>query len=141
LDQPTHKGICPLCREAIKADAIKCKHCGAWLGAAGTSGTDDDCGCSGRKRRGVDPASLRVLDVEPGSIPETGIAEAPQSQGCTGCQDGPGLIFNGRWTHRAGKRTCSVLVPIRVSPNGVVTWKRIEWTEDCLGTLVNDPWA
>ena len=29
----------------------------------------------------------------------------------------------------------------RISPGGVITWKRFEWVEDCRGTLVNDPWA
>jgi hypothetical protein len=29
--RPDHGGVCPLCREEIKADAVRCKHCKATL--------------------------------------------------------------------------------------------------------------
>ena len=28
---PDHGGVCPLCQEEIKADAIRCQHCKATL--------------------------------------------------------------------------------------------------------------
>jgi len=138
--EPTHGGICPLCREEIKRDALKCKHCGATFGGSGRADRGGDCGCE-KQRQGLDPSSVRISDPDPAHVPPQGTAEMPQSYRCTACKDTLGTVYNGPWTHSAGKRTCSMLIPIRVSPSGVITWKKIEWTEDCLGTLVNDPWA
>jgi len=33
--QPSHQGVCPFCKEDIKVDAVRCRHCGANLGPSG----------------------------------------------------------------------------------------------------------
>ena len=33
--QPSHQGVCPFCKEEIKADAVRCSHCGANVGPSG----------------------------------------------------------------------------------------------------------
>jgi uncharacterized Fe-S cluster protein YjdI len=100
------------------------------------------CGCDSNHPRGpVDPKSFRIVDVPRRSMPGAKVKPIPRGYQCGECQDGAGLVFNGPWIHKVGTRTCSMMIPIRISPSGTITWKRIEWTEQCTGSLVNDPWA
>ena len=32
---PNHQGVCPYCKEDIKVDAVRCRHCGANVGPSG----------------------------------------------------------------------------------------------------------
>ena len=51
---PSHHGICPFCKEEIKREAVKCKHCGSMLTAQATCG---NCACY----RVMDPMILRMI--------------------------------------------------------------------------------
>lgn len=99
-----------------------------------------DCNC-GEGRGPVDPSSFRILDVDAKSLPEPGVEAKPRGYSCSGCKDGSGLIYRGAVAYHAGTRTCSIMLPIKISADGVITWKRVEWVEQCQGSLVNDPWA
>src|SRR5262249_5622689 len=40
-------GVCPYCKEQVHAEAIKCKHCGSWIGARAAEHAER-CNCSNR---------------------------------------------------------------------------------------------
>ena len=42
----TESRECPFCKEDMKADAIKCKHCGSMVGGSTTSGSGCCEGCA-----------------------------------------------------------------------------------------------
>ena len=111
-----HGGTCPWCRESISKDALKCRHCKKVVSATpvpvGTT-EDADCGCGGEKEGGA----------------ATGGTIARAYSGCGPCKINDFGIGAGRYL--MGYRTCFALVPIRISPNGTITWKRFEWSERC----------
>lgn len=112
-----HGGTCPWCRESINRDALKCKFCKKAVSSTPVPvGTTEEggCGCGGDKEGSSAPAG--------GTI-------ARAASGCGPCQISDFLIGGGRFL--MGYRTCWILVPIRISPSGVVTYKRIEWAERC----------
>ena len=39
MEKSNDTRICPMCAETIKADAIKCKHCGSMIGSEDKKGT------------------------------------------------------------------------------------------------------
>ena len=112
-----HGGTCPWCRESISKDALKCRHCRKVVSATpvpvGTK-EEGDCGCGG--------------DKDGGTTGGTGTLARAYS-GCGSCKILDFGISGGRYL--MGYRTCYALVPIRISPSGVITYQRYEWTERC----------
>lgn len=149
--KPSHKGTCFYCKERIKPDALKCKHCASYVGPGrnelpGGKPGDQDCGCPdiSKKFTVTDvasplPAGSVALPFDGFSI--GGKAAIPQS-GCSACESTGGLIFIRNLVYGGGKRNCWIYLPTKLNPDGSThTYKRIEWTEDCQGELLNDPWA
>ena len=85
--QPNHQGVCPFCKEDIKVDAVRCRHCGANVGPSGWRMLP-------RGRRPVrclprKPTSSGRLDV-PDVPPEPGDSESPMADAsgtCPECND------------------------------------------------------
>lgn len=61
------KTYCPFCKEEVKADAVKCKHCKSMLVKTKVS----DCGCAGPDLNDPDLRSLmlrRAVGGQPGTV-------------------------------------------------------------------------
>lgn len=113
-----HGGTCPWCRESINKDALKCRHCKKVVSATPVPvgmAEDGDCGCGGEKD---------------GSAAVGGGTIARAYSGCGPCKVSD-FLLGGTGRFLMGWKTCFALIPIRISPNGVITWQRFEWSQRC----------
>jgi Double zinc ribbon len=153
---------CPYCKEEIKAEATRCKHCRSELPPekaphggicpyckekiqpeaikckhCGSSvGPDSGCeGCAGAKVAGPIPAEfMRTAAVSAGQT--GGIGVGPNNPNATALGVGCGACQVSRFDPFSGvghgSRFCSGFVPV-VRPNGTIGYEYRFWWEDCIG--------
>ena len=85
--QPSHQGVCPFCKEEIKADAVRCSHCGANVGPSGWRMLPRGrrpVRCLPRTRTSSDRVDAPDVPPEPG---ESELRMANASGTCPDCND------------------------------------------------------